>query len=226
MGSSSARPLPQVPVSRRRTRALAAAAAVVTALGTASVAPAVAAAEPASPSPGIAVPTAGRPVPRTGWSWPLNPVPAVARRFEAPPQPWASGHRGVDLAASGGAVVLAAADGTVSFAGSVAGRGVLSLDHDAGVRTTYEPVTAAVATGRQVARGQPVGVLEVDPATTHCAPATCLHWGARRGGTYLDPLTLVGLAGPPVLLPLRHRGTDHIGRAGPAVGSWPLRVPV
>ena len=37
----------------------------------------------------------------------------VVTRFTAPPQPWARGHRGVDLAAGPGAVIVAPADGTV-----------------------------------------------------------------------------------------------------------------
>ena len=30
---------------------------------------------------------------------------------------------------------------------------------------------------------------------------TCLHWGARRGDTYLDPLSLLRPLGPVRLLP-------------------------
>ena len=35
----------------------------------------------------------------------------------------------------------------------------------------------------------------------HCAPATCLHWGLRRGEAYLDPMQWVLAGGPVVLLP-------------------------
>jgi murein DD-endopeptidase MepM/ murein hydrolase activator NlpD len=103
----------------------------------------------------------------------------------------------VDLAARPGARVLAAAGGGVSFAGRVAGRGVLAIEvADSGsppLRTTYEPVRALVEKGATVRAGQPVGVLEEGPF--HCAEG-CLHWGLRRGEAYLDPLSLL----PPALL--------------------------
>ena len=71
------------------------------------------------------------------------------------------------------------------------------VDHG-GVRTTYEPVTASVEVGDVVGRGGVIGTLQ--RAASHCFPRSCLHWGLRRGETYLDPLTLVG-AGPIRLLP-------------------------
>ncbi|MGB7819066.1 MAG: hypothetical protein WBL35_10085, partial [Ornithinibacter sp.] len=48
------------------------------------------------------------------WSWPLDPLPRVVRRFEAPPGPYAAGHRGIDLLTSQGAEVLAVAAGAVT----------------------------------------------------------------------------------------------------------------
>ena len=137
---------------------------------------------------------------RGRWAWPLQPVPAVARQFEAPPSPWAAGHRGVDLAASTAQPVLAPADGVVTFAGRVVDRGVLVVTHVGGLRTSYEPVQVTVAVGDRVTAGQQIGVLGPEPG--HCAPASCLHWGLRRGTTYLDPLTMVRPAQPPILLPL------------------------
>lgn len=109
--------------------------------------------------------------------------------FRAPATRYGPGHRGVDLAASEGATVLAAADGTVVYAGPVAGRGVVSIEHRGGMRTTYEPVRALVGAGDEVTRGQPIGVLEAGHAS--CAPAVCLHLGARLPDrVYLDPLAL------------------------------------
>lgn len=129
----------------------------------------------------------------------LLPVPgAVLHGFEAPLTEWGAGHRGVDLAASPGDPVRAAAAGTVSFAGMVAGRPVLTIDHGNGVDTTYEPVRSVVATGQRVAAGQLVGALD----TGGHAPG--LHWGLRRGARYFDPmLHLVGgPSGEIRLLPL------------------------
>jgi len=63
------------------------------------------------------------------YSWPLSPVPAVAAPFREPTHRFGPGHRGVDLAAAPGSAVIAAAAGTVVFAGLLAGRGVVSLQH-------------------------------------------------------------------------------------------------
>jgi murein DD-endopeptidase MepM/ murein hydrolase activator NlpD len=130
--------------------------------------------------------------------WPLQPQPAVVRAFDPPSDPWGAGHRGVDLAGRTGSPVRAALAGRILFAGAIAGREVVSIDHGA-TRTTYEPVLATVRVGDRVARGQPVGTLEL--SGSHCLPAACLHWGWIRGTTYLDPLLLVG-GGPVRLLPL------------------------
>jgi murein DD-endopeptidase MepM/ murein hydrolase activator NlpD len=136
--------------------------------------------------------------PRAGYRWPLAPAPRVLRRFAVGPAPWSPGHRGVDLAATAGQRVLAAGPGVVTFAGRIAGVGAVSLAHAGGIRTTYQPVTAAVRVGEHVAAGQVLGKVSDWPG--HC-PGPCLHWGALHGSTYLDPLVLLGLV-PPVLLPL------------------------
>ena len=128
-------------------------------------------------------------VSRATWAWPLDPVPRVMRGFDPPDRPWGAGHRGVDLAASAAQQVRSPADGTVTWAGVLAGRGVVVVAHQGGLRSTFEPVSATV----------PVGTVTAAPG--HCAPATCLHWGVRRGREYLDPLSFVGRA-PIVLLPL------------------------
>lgn len=134
-----------------------------------------------------------------GWRWPMSPRPSVVRPFEPPAQRWSAGHRGVDIAATTGAEVLAPADGVVAFVGRVAGRPVLSLRHEGGLRSTYEPVVGVVSVGTAVHAGDVVGHLSHDPG--HCAPAVCLHWGALRGRAYLDPLRLIDRR-PIILLPV------------------------
>ena len=163
----------------------------------------------AGPSPPAAPPVAVMSAPAgliasagRGWSWPLSPVPRVVRPFREGPFPWSPGHRGADLAADPEQVVLAPADGVVLFAGMVAGRPVLVIAHPDGLRSTYEPVRASRPPGSTVRRGVAVGVVVASPAS-HCAPQTCLHWGALRGRGYIDPLSLLqGRRAPPVLLPL------------------------
>jgi len=143
--------------------------------------------------------------------WPLDPRPEVVRGFDPPDVRWGSGHRGVDLAGRVGQPVRAALPGTVSFAGRVAGRGVVVVDHGA-TRTTYEPVTASVRRGAPVNRGQVIGRLAW--FGTHCLPDACLHWGLRAGETYLDPLQLVGGPRPVRLLPVSGAAPLHTAGTG------------
>jgi murein DD-endopeptidase MepM/ murein hydrolase activator NlpD len=130
--------------------------------------------------------------------WPLDPPPTVVRRFDPPDTPWGAGHRGVDLLGRPGQQVRTALAGTVTFAGTLAGRGVVVVSHGA-TRTTYEPVAASVHVGDVLPTGGVLGTLET--GLSHCFPRTCLHWGLLEGERYLDPLTLLGF-GPVRLLPL------------------------
>jgi murein DD-endopeptidase MepM/ murein hydrolase activator NlpD len=125
---------------------------------------------------------------RSTASWPLEPRPEVVAGFVPPAGEWAAGHRGVDLLSAAGAEVEAALAGTVGFAGTVAGRGVVVLDHGT-YETTYEPVEATVRRGEQVGTGEVIGTLQ--SALSHCAPRVCLHWGLVENGVYRDPLTLL-----------------------------------
>lgn len=159
--------------------------------------------------------------PAQAFRWPLPGEPRVTRRFDPPPEPWLPGHRGVDLAAGPGSPVLAAGSGRVSFAGSVAGRGVVSVTHTDGLRTTYEPVTPSVSSGATVAPGDAIGALA--PGHPGCPAAACLHWGARRGETYLDPLLLLGL-GRVRLKPLHAVATAPASAVRPAAAAAPRRA--
>jgi murein DD-endopeptidase MepM/ murein hydrolase activator NlpD len=143
------------------------------------------------PTAALAVAPAPPAAPAPRFRWPLDGVPRVVRPFAPPPKPWLPGHRGVDLAAPPGATVRAAGAGWVRFAGQLAGRGVISIEHAGGLRTTYEPVTATVRVGDRVTAGQPIGRLVA--GHPGCPVVACLHWGLRRGDAYLDPLTLLGL---------------------------------
>lgn len=133
----------------------------------------------------------------------LSPPVAIdiAAVFDAPDSEWGAGHRGIDLFAKEGQTVRSPGDGVVTFAGDVAGRGVVVVLHASGLRSTLEPVTPRVAVGNVVAAGDLVGVLEA--GASHCAPSACLHWGVKRGELYLDPLDYLGGYGPIRLLPLR-----------------------
>lgn len=148
--------------------------------------------------------------PEPAWTWPLGEPAAVARPFDAPEHRYAAGHRGADLAGAPGAPVLAAGAGRVSYAGLLAGRGVVVVVHGP-LRTTYEPVAAGVVVGQSVAAGEVLGRLE--PGHAGCSAAACLHWGLRRGDDYLDPVQLVD-PGPARLLPVEGGAGAGAGGAG------------
>jgi len=83
----------------------------------------------------------------------------------------------------------AAQSGVVAFAGWVAGSLFISIDHPDGVRTTYSWLSAVA-----VRRGDPVTVGQVVGSTGHGHPDVAtphLHFGARVGSTYIDPMLLL-----------------------------------
>ncbi|MCV2396098.1 peptidoglycan DD-metalloendopeptidase family protein [Actinotalea sp. M2MS4P-6] len=124
------------------------------------------------------------------------PVPGpVTRLFDAPLFRWSSGHRGVDLAATPGQTVHSPGDGRVVFAGTVVDRGVVTVLHPDGLRTSLEPVDPGVEVGDEVHAGDVLGTLQT--RSGHDG----VHWGVRDGDTYLNPLDLLGRTAPVVLLP-------------------------
>ncbi len=159
------------------------------------------------------------------------PVPGeLLKGFRLGDSVYAAGHRGVDLATDPLAEVRAAAVGSVYFAGLVAGRPSVSIDHGNGLRTTYTPVVTTVSVGQQVTAGQVIG--HIDAATPHCQPQFCLHWGLTDGLNYYDPMLY--LRAPPVrLLPKGTRPPEvtwlppaNAAAAGTSVGSLPVSGPI
>jgi murein DD-endopeptidase MepM/ murein hydrolase activator NlpD len=129
---------------------------------------------------------------------PVAPMRVIAAA-RIPAEDWHPGHRGVDLEASEGDVVVAPAGGTVTFVGTVVDRPIITVTHDNGLRSSMEPVASTLERGDRVGPGEPVGV--VAQARSHCAPALCLHWGVREGEHYVDPLDVLAGWGPIRLLP-------------------------
>lgn len=130
---------------------------------------------------------------------PVTPV-TVSRLASLPEHDWLPGHRGIDLAAAVDQEVVAPAAGEVTFAGYVVNRSVVSVRHAGGLVSSLEPVDATVSVGDHVDVGTTLGTVATAPG--HCAPATCVHWGLRRDGHYVDPLDYLRGFGPVRLLPL------------------------
>ena len=132
------------------------------------------------------------------WVWPVPAPIRVVSPFRAPPTPYKAGHRGIDLLVEPAATIVAAASGTVSFAGMVAGRGVVAVDHGNGVVSAVEPVAAAVAQGDAVSAGDVIGSVTLGG---HCT-RDCVHFGVRVHGEYVSPFLFLGGLPRAVLLPL------------------------
>jgi hypothetical protein len=132
------------------------------------------------------------------WRWPTSPPGAIVQPFEAPPGPYAAGHRGIDLGAAAGQAVLAPAIASVQFAGIVVDRPVVTLRVDEHVLVSFEPVAAEAPVGAALAVGQRFGTVAVGG---HCGDR-CLHVGVRVDGQYVSPLLYFAGVPPAVLLPL------------------------
>ncbi|HWL38418.1 MAG TPA: M23 family metallopeptidase [Frankiaceae bacterium] len=157
-----------------------------------------------------------------GWVAPLDGPLVVRRAFDPPSARWGSGHRGVDLASAPGAPVRAAGAGTVTYAGVLAGRGVLVVTHGT-LRTTYEPVSPTADVGDMVRAGAVVASLDAGHAGPAAPGEALLHWGLLRGETYLDPLSLLG-RGPSRLVPVSPVPAAPGGAVRPPPGV-PLPLP-
>lgn len=128
---------------------------------------------------------------------PVSPI-TVVTPARIPRKPWLSGHRGVDLAVSPDGVIVSPRAGVVTFAGVVVDRPVLTVTHGDGWKSSFESVDALVEVGTHVATGEPIARLSAD--SPHCPGTTCVHWGVRHHGTYVDPLDVLAGFGPVRLL--------------------------
>lgn len=135
------------------------------------------------------------PAPPAVWEWPTEGPHVILRDFQAPATPWGTGHRGLDLEASG-ATVVAPLGGVVSFSGDVAGRGVLTITGPQGWKVSLEPVISELEAGDRVAQGEPIAELQ----SGHC-PQLCLHLGLRINDDYRSPRRELGVALRAVLFP-------------------------
>jgi len=134
-----------------------------------------------------------------GGEW-IPPVPGkVVAPFSEPLSRFGAGHRGVDFAAPPGSGVSASNDGTVTFAGDVAGSLHVVIAHGNGIRTSYSFLLRIdVQVGQRVRRGQVVGA--AGGSGDRHGPGV-LHFGVRIGDRYVDPMLLFR---PPDLTEMVH----------------------
>ncbi len=147
------------------------------------------------------------------------PVPGpVVRPFQAPPNPWSAGHRGLDYAITPGEAVHAVGDGVVVFAGTVARTLHVTIRHPDGKLTTVSFLrTITVRAAQQVHRGDVVGTAGgVDPFDAEY-DGTVLFLSLRVDGVYVDPARLFA---PPDLAAIVHLAPWR-GAAAPPLPPQP-----
>ena len=94
-------------------------------------------------------------------------------------------HEGIDIAAPEGTQIVAAAAGTIIFAGWMDGYGNLTLiDHGNGVATAYGHQSAIFVTSGAVSQGQAIGAV----GSTGHSTGPHLHFEVRINGAPVDPL--------------------------------------
>lgn len=115
-----------------------------------------------------------------------RPVPgAIVASFS--PTGRFSGHWGLDFAATAGESVTAAASGTVSFSGVVAGNETVTISHGGGLKTSYSYLSErTVSQGQWVGEGTKVGSVGIAHAGQQ------LHFSVRIGTQYKDPAPFLG----------------------------------
>ncbi len=141
--------------------------------------------EPALPAPPVTVSSPGG-----GLRWPVRG--RITSEFGPRHHPvlgTTRDHDGLDIAAPTGTPVLAAAGGTVTFAGSRGGYGnMVIVAHPNGLETRYaHQHQLTVSAGQSVQAGQRIGSV----GSTGMSTGPHLHFEARRGGTPVDPRALL-----------------------------------
>lgn len=103
----------------------------------------------------------------------------------APTAGASSNHKGIDIGASYGADIVAAADGTVTFAGYSRGNGnYVMISHGGGLYTVYcHASSLTVSTGQSVKAGECVAKV----GSTGISTANHLHFGVALNGSYVSP---------------------------------------
>ena len=153
------------------------------------------------------------------YRWPVRGP--VIRPFVAPADPYAAGHRGIDIGAPVGTAVRAAEGGLVTFAGWIAGSLYVTIEHPDGLRTSYSWLSSHdVGRGDRVSRGDVIGRTgrgHREEARPH------LHFSVRAGSTYIDPMLVLESAtfvGVIRLAPLEGDGSDTQGNGDRAAWRW------
>ena len=110
--------------------------------------------------------------------------------FERPLTAFGPGHRGVDMVLN---EVFSPISGTVSFAGKVFNRYLITVESPEG-KFSFEPVCSELDSGDGVSKGQMIGIrCQSEDYKAHCLD--CVHI-SFRDPDYRNPLWVMGLREP------------------------------
>ena len=129
----------------------------------------------------------------SGFLWPCPSSKRITSGFGNRAQPTAgasTNHKGIDIGASYGASIIAAAGGRVTTAtySSSAGNYIV-ISHGNGLSTVYMHCSALyVSAGQTVSAGQSIAAV----GSTGYSTGNHLHFGVIKNGSYVNPLGYVG----------------------------------
>ena len=124
---------------------------------------------------------------------PLKFEPRITSKFSRsrmhPVLKYARAHNGVDYGAPAGAPIVSVSSGVVTFAGWTSGGGrTVRVKHASGYESEYlhmSAIAAGVHAGARVGQGEIVG----NVGMTGTATGPHLHYGLRKNGAYVNPVT-------------------------------------
>lgn len=133
------------------------------------------------------------PYTRGAFRWPCPSSTRVTSDYGTRVSPMSgasSNHKGIDIGASAGADIIAAADGTVTAASysSAAGNYVM-IDHGGGLYTVYMHASSLlVSPGQTVSAGDVIAKV----GSTGISTGSHLHFGVSLNGSYVSPWSYLG----------------------------------
>lgn len=127
------------------------------------------------------------------FTWPCPSSTRITSDYGARVSPTtgaSSNHKGIDIGASYGADIVAAAPGTVkASAYSSAAGNYLMIDHGGGLYTVYMHCSSLlVSEGTQVSAGQVIAKV----GSTGISTGNHLHFGVSLNGSYVSPWSYLG----------------------------------
>ncbi len=129
----------------------------------------------------------------SGFVWPCPSSRRITSGFGNRAQPTAgasTNHKGIDIGASYGAAIVAAAAGRVTTAAYSSSAGnYIVISHGNGLSTVYMHCSSlSVSAGQSVTAGQTIAAV----GSTGYSTGNHLHFGVIKNGSYVNPTAYVG----------------------------------